>query len=669
MRITPYIICAGTLLSVAAVAADSRNTPMRVPDACTVDESAGAVAPLADLGDLYSEPGYVAAENNVQGTRGPGSVGFWDAATGKEIATNYPGQPDTDTLKLAVSADFAFEVWRDRQLPGSLYLWSARAHQRIADIAPSHDAIGPGPDAKFSPDGKRLALRTDARALKLLDGNTGARIFEQHFPEPIAEFQFTDGGRRLFAAAGNGYATIDAVTGRLIFQSLDEPGERVQGWYVDETGTRLAGIAARRVLVNAETGAVLYQTDNNWDPQFTKDGAFLFAAESGKTGSTTKIIDAKSGRVVAQFPALAGGWNVPSDFALAFSPDKRSLVARHPDGSASLVRLEDGYVLAALGTFFTEPGKDWPGYGEGDVPSQEIRFSRDGSRVFAAESNGAISLWDAHSGRRVARITGSGGSWKFRLTNDETRLVAQDGSGIVSIWDARSGRLIKQLANIGSNGFFSLLPNDNWLVTQPDYGEALLWDLRQLRIAAKLGFFDGTAAHLHVPAAPTATQFVIEDNDATALWDVTGAAPLAKFDANQGWTDWYEANNRWYFIRHNKDRSGPDEFWDASGNRIVASLGPANGLGEFHLARDDGKIWLTHQEISPDPFPYGSQIVRLWDGSTGGIVLSCRSRTMGAQLIETASGVRLITAEWADPTGKPVNFPGRHYTLWRIGSR
>jgi WD40 repeat protein len=70
-------------------------------------------------------------------------------------------------------------------------------------------------------------------------------------------------------------------------------------------------------------------------------------------------------------------------------------------------------------------------------PVYAVAFSPDGKSLAAGSIDGGLSLWDASDGRELVRFTGAGGGVRALAFTADGRLAAAGGDGVVRLWDAK----------------------------------------------------------------------------------------------------------------------------------------------------------------------------------------------------------------------------------------
>ena len=233
------------------------------------------------------------------------------------------------------------------------------------------------------------------------------------------------------------------------------------------------------------------------------------------------------------------------------------------------------------------------------------RLSRDGSRIVTAYATKGATVWDASTGKLIARLSGHTDQVLDADLSPDARLaVTASADRTARIWDVATGRALVTL-----NGHSGLV---NSAVFSPD-GKRV--------VTASI---DGTAR----------------------LWDAASGAPIAVLNPNihSITRATFSPDGRRILTR------GPDgtvRVWDAgSGKEIVALRGHSQnrqeeGVGDF--------VWVA--EFSSD----GSRVLtaplkstaRVWDAQTGRAITTLTGHT--SEIVDgkfSPDGRRIVTASW-----------------------
>jgi WD40 repeat protein len=157
------------------------------------------------------------------------------------------------------------------------------------------------------------------------------------------------------------------------------------------------------------------------------------------------------------------------DESIAFSPDGRSIAL----GSNARVRLWDIAEKRFLWTGNELPAAaDAPGFVMG------IRFSHDGSRIFAISYSNVALVLDA-AGKEIARRTfaDSGGLFGLALSKDGGTAVIGDTGKAARIWRVADDRVLPLVGHAGVVGEVALFADDHLALTASRDGTVKAWDV------------------------------------------------------------------------------------------------------------------------------------------------------------------------------------------------
>ncbi|MGE3306685.1 MAG: WD40 repeat domain-containing protein, partial [Rhizobiaceae bacterium] len=226
------------------------------------------------------------------------------------------------------------------------------------------------------------------------------------------------------------------------------------------------------------------------DITFSPDGEYLLTASDDKT---IRIWDWRSGVTVRTLRGFVGDDNDGKVFALAISPDGKTVAAggyfgpgigqSPPYGNIRLFDFgtgrmldvlkapqltvydvqfsPDGSLLAAAGQdglayLWQRDGDGWKEAGTLDAESnriEKIAFVLGGKRLAAVTTDYGIRLWDVASGQRIdmadAQPLDDISVTALAATPDGARFATGTVGGVIQVWDAASGSLTQTLPSLG----------------------------------------------------------------------------------------------------------------------------------------------------------------------------------------------------------------------------
>jgi tetratricopeptide (TPR) repeat protein len=209
-------------------------------------------------------------------------------------------------------------------------------------------------------------------------------------------------------------------------------GKTISGLTFSPDGGQLLGATPNSAVMvwDARTGAVRKLTSGGAEKifGFSADGRLL-AAFSGSR-STIALWDARQSKPAGSINA-GEGVRFSHD-AAALSPDGKRLAVEQYGASSS--------PAPAIGVWDTGSGKliRLLQSHVGDVHA--LVFSPNGGRLAVIDDKGALSLWDAETGKPAFPVIASA-SAKLAAFSPDGRVLASAGAGgEVALWDARTGR-------------------------------------------------------------------------------------------------------------------------------------------------------------------------------------------------------------------------------------
>lgn len=289
---------------------------------------------------------------------GPGEVRVWDFPTGNERLV-IDGHSMTDLPNFDRSV-FAVDMSRDgtmiatAALDGTARVWDSltgeellRFEGHLRDCREDLPDNAPHPsscfvfDAKFDPDGARIATGGADGSVRIVDVESGAELSKLLLhTEFVFGLSWSPDGRHIATASWDGTAKVtDTATGDTVYV-LDHPG--------DETVATVTYAPDGSLLVTGGFDG----TVKIWDPSsgeeissmnaggpvfdivFQPDGSRLATASS-----TVKLWDVATGREVIALDPPTGGAVIVGK--LAFSPDGTALASRTVEAGPFYVWLLD----------------------------------------------------------------------------------------------------------------------------------------------------------------------------------------------------------------------------------------------------------------------------------------------------------------------------------------
>jgi WD40 repeat protein len=395
-----------------------------------------------------------------------GSVKVWDATAPPAALP-----PAMGRFASVVAFDPAGGRLATANLSGVVRVWDHQTGRLLSSAA--HQ--GPVWALAFRPGSQELASASTDRTVKVWDA--GGRLLRTFsFPAEIRGIVYSAQGTRLAVRTAAGVvAVLDAVTGREVFSHKGNANEGPSGLAFSPDGQRLAladnGSGGERArIVELAGGRTLLDFRGH-------RATLLGLAWSGNrlatldTDGLVKVWDATTGQeeltLHGHVPSIGG--------ALAFSPDGQRL-ASVTDRECKLHELVEGKELLSL-----------PGAAQAVCP---LGFSSDG-RYLATSGAGGVQVLDGGRGPQLLSLRGRHASHHHTTVafSPDGRLLADGGPSRASLWDAATGEEqspLPPLAGLVLNLVFS--PDSRFLATiavstdvghLTEPGEVKVWDLAQ----------------------------------------------------------------------------------------------------------------------------------------------------------------------------------------------
>lgn len=382
---------------------------------------------------------------------------------------------------------------------------------------------------------------------------TLAAIFLSNFPfikaqtvtdKKVAQLKFGLTDFRNPSSLRNRYGLLQfSGDGRFLAASGTDRDIKI---YDTNTGTLFSTIDSKKI----ELGKLGFNAFS-----FSPDGKYALAQEEGyanlrvfetETGKLIRVIDGRGKASSAKqiqsswYKDLGGLEMVP---APADSDWKNVLVAKH-DGLFQVVNLEDGRVIRVL-EHSEKPNVAWDFLKMAfqfysPVPIGFLissgRFSADGKKIVIANGNEAPTLWEAETGRQIARLEPQTDRvYQAFFSPDSLLVVTSDVDGATKIWNAADGKLISAFGSEKDKNFAAAWNAGSMaIITTSPKGDARFWDALTGKMLFSLENSQAASVLLSPNGKLLATIHQEDKRQLAQIWNAADGQPLATLPREKG---------------------------------------------------------------------------------------------------------------------------------------
>jgi WD40 repeat protein/serine/threonine protein kinase len=364
-----------------------------------------------------------------------GSVKVWDPVS-QEVVLQQGHAGDVFSIAFAADgrsllsggADGEVRVWslsaenEPRALSGHSRWVHALSFSRDGPMLASASADGSARIWKLEETRPPLVLSSDPQAAPPAWMTANSSLSRGGEPSRVMGAVFTPEGDLITADYGGRVYIWEAGSGTLRGQF--EPAEGpLWSLALSPDGRTLAaaGYASNTVILwdvpsRKRRPALSGHTQRVWSVAIASDGTIASAAND----KTIRLWDGVSHKLRATI-------DVPVEFlfALAFSPDGRTLAAAGDDRRVRLWNIATQ--------------SEMPPLGQHPATIRGMAFFPDGKTLASCGDDGSVKLWDLALRQERASLRGGGtGLWSLAVSANGSKLAAGDGDGTITLWQAAS---------------------------------------------------------------------------------------------------------------------------------------------------------------------------------------------------------------------------------------
>ena len=286
----------------------------------------------------------------------------------------------------------------------------------------------------FSPDGRRIATAQDNGAVRQWDSATGKAVgphIAGHTDVATAVAYTPDGRTIVTTGADNALRLWNADTGAALNPNPAHTAFPTSLAVSPDGRVIVTGGDADRIqLWDAHSGRLLKSaqvTDNSTgtvnDVRFDRSGKWFAALAHDKLA----IYDTDT--FTLRRPLIDATSNGAAGFQIALSPDGHMIAAG--GNNLRLLDSDSGNEIRTITLGASRAGSY----------ATAVTFSPDGDRIATGRGDGAIQLWDAHTGTQIGpTLTGqTGGPTGIAFSPDGRQLATTSIDGTLRLWSIKRG--------------------------------------------------------------------------------------------------------------------------------------------------------------------------------------------------------------------------------------
>jgi WD40 repeat protein len=286
--------------------------------------------------------------------------------------------------------------------------------------------------------------------------------------------------------------------------------------------------------------------------------------------------------------------------SMAFSPDGTRIAAASKDDTAKIWNAFTGRELARLNH---------------DDEVVSVAFGPDGTRIATASKDNTARIWDTFTGKELARLNHDDEVVSVAFSPDGTRIATASKDNTARIWDTFTGKELARLNHDDEVVSVAFSPNGKRIATANWYRTVSLWNSSSYEELAKL---ENDGSIECIAFSPDSTKIATANGDNTGrIWNASSGKELVMLQH-----DSIVTSSNFIMVYEGSVNSivfSPDgtKIATAGGDRSARIWDTSSGNELTRMMHDSGVLSIS---FSPD----GSSVataskddtVRIWDAST-----------------------------------------------------
>jgi uncharacterized delta-60 repeat protein len=234
-----------------------------------------------------------------------------------------------------------------------------------------------------------------------------------------------------------------------------------------------------------------------------------------------------------------------------------------------------------------------------------VAFSPDGKYVISGSGDGTARIWEAESGKEVARMIHNGSVHSVAFSPDGKYVVSGSDDETARVWEAGSGKEVARMIHDGSVDSVAFSPDGKYVVSAGNYFDltARIWEADTGKEIARL---NSERAITSVTFSPDGKYVISGGNDNTArVWEADTGKEIAYMIYDYSVNSVTISPNGKYVASGSDDHTA--RVWEAATGKEVARM-PHGGVVQSVAFSSDGKYVVS---ASFD------NTARVWESATG----------------------------------------------------